>query len=178
MIRYLLPLGAAIVIVVVLGWGLTMDPRKVPSPLIDEPAPSFRLTTLANPEVEFTQARFKQHAVSLFNVWASWCVACRAESALLVRLAAQTDLTIYGLNYKDTRADARAWLARFGDPYAAIAYDPEGQVGLDWGVYGVPETFVVDGNGVIRYKHIGPITRQAWRETIRPIIRHLRGTSG
>lgn len=178
MIRFMLPLLAALVIVVVLGWGLTMDPRKVPSPLIGKAAPAFSLATLADPDATFTAARFTRHDVSLFNVWSSWCVACRAESALLVRLARQFDLTIYGLNYKDTRANARAWLARFGNPYAAIAFDPEGQVGLDWGVYGVPETFVVDGNGVIRYKHIGPITQQAWRETIRPIVRRLRGASG
>lgn len=176
--RFLLPIVAAIGIVVVLGWGLTMDPHKVPSALIGEPAPSFRVPMLLKPEATFTEQRFTKHEVSLFNVWASWCVACRAENALLMRVAENTDVPIYGLNYKDTRANARAWLERFGNPYTAIAFDPKGKVGFDWGVYGVPETYIVDGNGIIRYKHIGPITWEDWRETIWPIIQRLRSESG
>lgn len=178
MMRYLLPLGVAIALVVVLAWGLTRDPEKVPSPLIGKSVPTFELTTVVDADARFTAERFGDHEVSLFNVWASWCVACRHEHGLLMRVAEQGDVPIYGLNYKDRRSDARAWLSRRGNPYEASAFDPDGQVGMDWGVYGVPETFVVDDSGTIRYKHVGPITEQAWRETIQPIVERVRGASG
>lgn len=178
MIRYLLPLGVAVVITAFLGWGLTMNPHKVASALLGEPVPAFSVPTLANPEAVFTQARFTRHEVSLLNVWASWCKACRVESDLLMRVARRTDVPIYGLNYKDTRAAARTWLARFGNPYTAIAFDPKGKVGFDLGVYGVPETYIVDSNGIIRYKHIGPISSKDWRETLWPIIQRVQGKSG
>jgi len=178
MIRFLLPLAIAGGVIAFLAIGLTMDPSKVPSPLIDRPTPTFELPTVANPDATLTSARFGEHPVSLFNVWASWCVACREEHPLLMRLSRETDLPIYGLNYKDRRDEARAWLARYGDPYRVSAFDGEGKVGVDWGVYGVPETFVVDGEGTIRYKHIGPITEQAWRETIQPIVQRLRRNAG
>lgn len=178
MTRYAIPLVVFAALVALLGVGLTMDPSKVPSPLIDEPAPAFAVPELEAPERQFTQKRFRRHDVALFNVWASWCVACRKEHPLLMRLARRDEVPIYGLNYKDEREAALGWLERRGDPYRASAFDLEGQVGLDWGVYGVPETFVVDGDGVIRYKHVGPISEEDWREDIRPVVERLRRESG
>lgn len=177
MMRFLLPLAAAAGLLVLLGVGLTMNPRLVPSPLINKPGPAFSLPTLASPGTIFTQDKFSQHPVSIFNVWASWCVACRQEHPLLMRLSQQTDTPIYGLNYKDTRANARAWLTRLGNPYREIAFDQAGTTGIDWGVYGVPETYIVDDQGIIRYKQIGPITERVWRETLQPLIERLQGKS-
>lgn len=176
--RFLIPLAVLAGVVALLAVGLTMDPREVPSPLIGKAGPAFELPTVADPGVRFTAARFAEHPVSLFNVWASWCVACRQEHPLLMRLAREDGVPIYGLNYKDRRGAARDWLARYGDPYRASAFDAEGRVGIDWGVYGVPETYVVDRQGVIRHKHIGPITEQAWREEIAPVVARLRSRSG
>jgi cytochrome c biogenesis protein CcmG/thiol:disulfide interchange protein DsbE len=176
--RFLIPLAILAGVVALLAVGLTKDPREVPSPLIGKAGPAFELPTLADPEVRFTGARFAEHPVSLFNVWASWCVACRQEHPLLMRLAREDGMPIYGLNYKDRRAAARDWLARYGNPYLASAFDGAGQVGIDWGVYGVPETYVVDREGVIRHKHIGPLTERAWRDTIRPVVERLRSRAG
>jgi cytochrome c biogenesis protein CcmG/thiol:disulfide interchange protein DsbE len=113
--------------------------------------------------------------VWLLNVWASWCVTCREEHPLLVELAQQNLVPIYGLNYKDKREDAMAWLAERGNPYVVTAYDREGNVGIDWGVYGVPETFVIDKLGIIRYKQIGPVTPEALRDKIIPLVKELNG---
>lgn len=176
--RFLLPLAVLAALVVFLGLGLTRDPSKVPSPLIDKTGPAFELPTLEDPDTSFTTARFAEHPVSLFNVWASWCVACRQEHPLLMRVARDDEVPIYGLNYKDRRTDALAWLERYGNPYRASAYDGKGKVGIDWGVYGVPETYVVDRQGTIRYKHIGPITERDWRDTLRPIVERLRSDAG
>lgn len=177
MMRFLLPIAAATGLLVFLGFGLTMNPRLVPSPLIDKPAPAFTLPTLASSGTPFTQAKFAENPVSIFNVWASWCVACRQEHPLLLRLSQQIDTPIYGLNYKDSRANARAWLTRLGNPYRAIAFDQSGTTGIDWGVYGVPETYIVDKQGIIRYKQIGPITERVWRETLQPLIQRLQRSS-
>lgn len=176
--RFLLPLGVLALILAFLGIGLTMDPRKLPSPLIDRAAPAFELPTLRDPEATLSVARLREHPVSLLNVWASWCVACRQEHPVLMRLSRRDAVPIYGLNYKDRREDALAWLQRHGDPYIASAHDGDGKVGIDWGVYGVPETYVVDGEGTIRYKHIGPVTGEVWRDTLRPIIERLRSGNG
>ena len=157
MTRYLLPLGVVIVLFGFLAVGLNLNPREVPSPLIDKPAPDFTLPALSNPQNNLSRSDLVQE-VSLFNVWASWCVACREEHPVLMELARQDKVKIYGLNYKDLREDALRWLKQFGDPYVESAQDLEGQVGIDWGVYGVPETFIVDRQGSIRYKHIGPVT--------------------
>lgn len=177
--RFLIPLmifGALLVLfyfaLVQIGQG-EYNPRDVPSPLVDRPAPDFVLPTVGE-GTELTAAVFRQHPVSLFNVWASWCVACRQEHPFLMDLAQRGEVPIYGLNYKDERRDARDWLARHGNPYLASGHDREGRVGIDWGVYGVPETFVVDGNGIVRYKHIGPLTASAWEERIRPLIETLQ----
>jgi cytochrome c biogenesis protein CcmG/thiol:disulfide interchange protein DsbE len=169
---FLIPLGAFLALAVVLAVGLKLDPREVPSPLIDKPAPKFALARLddAAKTVRLDDLKGK---VFILNVWASWCVACREEHPLLVEFAKKRVVPVYGLNYKDTRPDANAWLARFGNPYDASFFDEDGRVGLDFGVYGVPETFVVDGNGVIRMKHIGPITPEVLANKIEPLLKKL-----
>jgi len=156
-----------------LVFGLTNDPRAIPSPFIDKPAPAFALPTLANPEQTLTEAHLKGE-VSLVNVWASWCVACRHEHGLLVDLSRQNRVRIIGLNYKDESGDAKLWLERLGDPYAVTLVDREGRAGIDWGVYGVPETFVVDRDGIVRHKQIGPLTPDNMRDTVLPLIEGLQ----
>jgi cytochrome c biogenesis protein CcmG, thiol:disulfide interchange protein DsbE len=170
--RYFIPLAGFLVMIGFLAVGLRLNPRDVPSPLIDKPVPAFVLPTLAAPEVSLAAQDLKGK-VWLLNVWASWCVACRAEHPLLVDLAKTGAVPIYGLNYKDKREDALRWLANFGNPYQASLSDTSGLVGIDLGVYGVPETFVIDRNGLIRYKHTGPVTAEALRDTILPLIGKL-----
>ena len=175
-VRYLAPLVAFIALAGLLYKGLSLDPRRVPSPLIDKPAPAFSLPLLRQPETLISNADFKGQ-VTLFNVWATWCVACRQEHPLLMKLA-QQGIQIYGLNYKDTRDDAKRWLQMYGDPYLANAFDAEGRTGIDWGVYGTPETFVVDRQGVIRHKHIGPLTMDSVKNEILPLLRKLQENDG
>ena len=170
--RYLLPLIVFVVLLGFLAVGLKLNPREVPSPLIDKPAPAFTLPRLDAPEQRMALQDL-QGKVWLLNVWASWCVACRIEHPLLVELAASSAVPIYGLNYKDKRDDALAWLGKHGNPYVASLSDSEGLVGIDFGVYGVPETFVIDKSGTIRLKHIGPITPDVLRDTILPLVRKL-----
>lgn len=168
----LLPLLVFVVLVVFLGIGLTLKPREIPSPLLDRPLPAFQLPQLDTPERIFSP-RELQGRVWLLNVWASWCAACRIEHPVLVDLAQQGEVAIYGLNYKDERDDAIEWLARFGNPYLTSLSDTEGLAGIDLGVYGVPETFIIDRQGMIRHKHIGPLTEEVLRETILPLMRRL-----
>lgn len=175
--RYLVPLGIFIALVVLLGIGLTLNPREIPSPFIDKPSPVFDLPTVHNPNKRLSHENFKGQ-VSLFNVWASWCVACRDEHPLLVELSKTSDIPIYGLNYKDQLVDAKRWLKAFGNPYIDSASDIEGKAGFNWGVYGVPETFLIDKKGIIRYKNIGPITQKDLDEVILPMIKKLRGEAG
>jgi cytochrome c biogenesis protein CcmG, thiol:disulfide interchange protein DsbE len=173
-IRYLIPLGVFLVLSGFLAAGLFLNPGKIPSPLIGKPAPEFELPRLHDPAQRVSN-RDMAGQVWMLNVWASWCVSCRYEHPLLVDLARDQVLPIYGLNYKDQRDDAIVWLRRFGDPYVQSMFDPDGRVGMDFGVYGVPETYVIDAEGVIRYKHIGPITADALQRTILPLIRELQG---
>jgi cytochrome c biogenesis protein CcmG, thiol:disulfide interchange protein DsbE len=174
--RYLLPLGIFIVIAVFLGIGLGLDPREVPSPLINKPAPAFSLPQLQQPTQSFSHADMKGK-VWLLNVWASWCVACRDEHPVLVEFARTGQVPIVGLNYKDERADGLRWLSQFGDPYRLSVYDREGRVGIDYGVYGVPETFLIDKNGIIRYKRIGVVTPEILRDKILPMVKELNGNA-
>ncbi len=174
MTRYLLPLGVFLVIVGFLGYGLKLDPREVPSPLINKPAPQFKLEQLHKPEQTFTQKEMLGK-VWLLNVWASWCVSCREEHPLLVDLARRNIVPIYGLDYKDKRSDALAWLSEMGNPYVLSVMDKDGRVGIDYGVYGVPETYLIDKQGVIRYKQIGPVTPDVIESTLIPLIRKLQG---
>ena len=171
--RFLLPLGFFVVLVGFLYVGLFRDPREVPSPLVDKPAPAFRLAQLNDPSKQLGPADLKGQ-VWLLNVWASWCVSCRVEHPLLVELAKTNVVPVIGLNYKDTNALGKRWLAENGDPYQVSVVDADGRVGIDWGVYGVPETFVVDKNGVIRYKQIGPITQESLKDKILPLVRELQ----
>ncbi len=172
MTRYLVPLGIFLALVVFLAIGLNLDPREVPSPLIDKPAPEFSAATLARPG-EVIKRDDMLGKVWLLNVWASWCGACRDEHPVLVAFSKQGLVPIYGLNYKDKREDGMGWLKEFGNPYTESLFDPDGRIGIDYGVYGVPETFVIDRNGVIRYKQIGPVTPEVLRDKIEPLVKKL-----
>jgi cytochrome c biogenesis protein CcmG/thiol:disulfide interchange protein DsbE len=190
--RFLVPLAVFVVLVIFLAIGLTRDPHEVPSPLVGKPAPMFQLQQLADAGNAFSP-KDMQGKVWLLNVWSSWCVSCRAEHPLLVAFAKQSNLPIVGLSYKEVRGDgeidagklsaddelkmtrrrASAWLAARGDPYSVVALDIDGRVGIDYGVYGVPETYVIDKAGVIRYKQIGPITPDALDKKILPLVKEL-----
>lgn len=170
--RFLLPLGIFIVLVAFLAIGLNLNPREVPSPLIGKPAPAFELPQLHKADLKFAP-KDMQGKVWLLNVWASWCVSCRQEHPILVELAKTGAVPIYGLNYKDQREDALRWLKQFGDPYVMSIADVEGRVGIDYGVYGVPETYVIDRAGVIRYKQIGPVTQDVLEGRILPLVKEL-----
>jgi cytochrome c biogenesis protein CcmG/thiol:disulfide interchange protein DsbE len=171
-LKFVIPLAVFIALAAFLAIGLTRDPREVPSPFIGKPAPQFRLEQLSDEKLAFGPGDMKGK-VWLLNVWASWCVSCRVEHPLLVEMSTRKLVPIVGLNYKDKRAEGMQWLQRFGNPYSLSAYDVEGKVGIDYGVYGVPETFVIDKQGVIRYKQIGPITPEALEKKIMPLIREL-----
>ncbi|MFO1352074.1 MAG: DsbE family thiol:disulfide interchange protein [Gammaproteobacteria bacterium] len=170
--RYALPLGIFALLAILLGMGLALDPKRIPSPLIDKAAPDFVLPQLQDPQKTLAKSDLRGQAV-LINVWASWCVSCRQEHPLLMELARSQRAALYGFNYKDGRDDALRWLAFYGNPYRASVSDENGKVGIDFGVYGVPETFVVDKQGVIRYKHIGPITQEDLDKTILPLVERL-----
>ena len=172
-LRFLAPLLIFIVVGVFLAVGLKLDPREIPSPLIDKPAPQFELPRLLQMDGVVGTADLRGE-VWLLNVWASWCVACRVEHPLLNDLAAKRLIRIVGLNYKDAPADARTWLREFGNPYDIIAVDRQGEAGIDWGVYGVPETFIVSADGRIAYKHVGPVTQVIVDGTLMPIVDRLR----
>ena len=166
------PLGIFLVMVVFLGVGLKLDPREVPSPLIGKPAPDFSAPSLIAPE-RILRKEDMLGKVWMLNVWASWCVACRAEHPVIVEYVRSGGVPVYGLNYKDKREDGLRWLRQFGNPYTDTVFDNDGRIGINYGVYGVPETFVIDRAGVIRYKHIGPITPEALRDKIKPLLRQL-----
>ena len=170
---YLLPIALFAGIGVLLYLGLFRDPTLVPSPLIGKPVPEFKLGPVQGRTLGLSSEDLREE-VTLVNVFASWCVACRDEHPLFLALEREGVIPIHGLNYKDAPADAAAWLDALGDPYTRIGADLDGRVGLDWGVYGVPETFVVDRNGRIAYKHIGPVTPQVLAEVILPLVRGLR----
>ncbi len=172
MLKYLIPLGLFLVLVVFLAIGLGRDPREVPSPLINKAAPTFRLPQLQAPDKTFSAADMRGK-VWVMNVWASWCISCRDEHPLLLEYARSGAVPIYGLNLKDKPEEAIAWLGELGDPYVLSAADIEGRVAIDYGVYGAPETYLIDQNGIIRHKHIGPVTRKAWNEDFLPLVQKL-----
>ena len=166
-VKFLIPAAVLAALVALFAVGLTKDPSKVPSPLIGKPAPAFDLPT---PEgARLTPAQLQGQPV-LVTFWASWCTPCLQEHPLLMELS-RSGVKIVGLNYKDDPEVAKQWLARHGNPFARIAQDRDGRVGLDWGVYGVPETFVLDAQGVIRHKQIGPMTREAWQDDLAPLLK-------
>jgi cytochrome c biogenesis protein CcmG/thiol:disulfide interchange protein DsbE len=168
-----IPLAIFAVLLVFLAIGLTRDPHEIPSPLIDKPAPNFSAPLLDAPNQQLS-AKDMLGKVWLLNTWASWCVACREEHPILVEFAKTKTLPIIGLDYKDKDMDGQQWLARFGNPYNMAIADRDGRIGIDFGVYGVPESFLIDKAGVIRYKQIGPITPEALRDKIIPLIKELQ----
>lgn len=171
--KFLIPLVLFLVLAVFLAIGLNRDPHEVPSPLINKPAPAFEIPQLSESNQSFSPASMKGQ-VWILNVWASWCVACREEHPVLVELAKSKMAPIIGLDYKDKREDALAMLAKQGNPYLLSAFDSNGRVGIDYGVYGVPETYVIDKVGIIRFKHIGPITMDLLNKKIYPLISELQ----
>ncbi|HEX9274795.1 MAG TPA: DsbE family thiol:disulfide interchange protein [Casimicrobiaceae bacterium] len=175
-VALIVPLLLFIGVAVFLAIGLTRDPREIPSPLIGKPVPGFSLPPVRGRALGLSSTDLKGEA-SLVNVFASWCVACREEHPLLMQIRREGIVPVHGLNYKDQPADAARWLDEFGDPYTRTGADLDGRVAIDWGVYGVPETFVVDRDGRIVYKHIGPITPTVWQRTLLPLIRVLQGPS-
>lgn len=172
--RRWLPLALFLVLLGALAAGLRKDPREVPSPLVGRAVPEFRLPTLAAPARTLAPADL-QGQVWVLNVWASWCVACRVEHPVWVDLARRADIPLVGFNYKDQPAAATRWLGQFGNPYLQTVTDIDGQAGIELGVYGVPETYVIDRAGVVRYKHTGPVTPELLQGTLLPLIGRLRG---
>ena len=168
----LLPLVLFIGLVAFLLVGLRRDPHEVPSPLINKAAPDFKLTQLREPNKTFSTQEMRGK-VWVLNFWGTWCVACREEHPLLVEYAKSGVLPIYGVDYKDDRNAAMQMLAEEGNPYTLTASDPEGRTSIDYGVYGAPESYLIDRNGVIRFKQIGPITEEVWQKEFLPRARQL-----
>ncbi|MDO8264354.1 MAG: DsbE family thiol:disulfide interchange protein [Gallionella sp.] len=173
MMRFILPFIVFMIMAAFMYVGLSLNPHEVPSPLIGKAAPAFTLPQLHEPAKQFSTQDMKGK-VWLFNVWASWCTACESEHEVLMELSRQNLVPIYGMDYKDKREDGEAWLRQRGNPYALVVSDAEGRVGIDYGVYGVPETYVIDKLGVIQYKQIGPVTPQNLSEKILPLIKELQ----
>jgi cytochrome c biogenesis protein CcmG/thiol:disulfide interchange protein DsbE len=173
MLKYLLPLAGFLILVGFFAAGLRLDPREVPSPLIGKPTPAFRLPVLNEAGKTFSPEDMRGQ-VWLLNVWASWCGACREEHPLLMEMSRSGALPLVGLDYKDTDADGAGVLTQAGNPYKVVATDVDGRVGIDYGVYGVPETYVIDKAGIIRYKQIGPITEESLRDKIMPLVKGLQ----
>ncbi|RDD64296.1 DsbE family thiol:disulfide interchange protein [Thalassococcus profundi] len=166
----------ALALMALFGWGLFRGADDLPSALIDKPVPEFALPPVLGREEGLSTQDLIGH-VSLVNVFASWCVPCRAEHPLFMELSATGEVPLYGINYKDPPEQARVWLDELGDPYARIGADIDGRAGIEWGVYGVPETYVITSDGTIAYRHVGPITRAILRETLLPIVRDLKNQS-
>ncbi|GJG97279.1 DsbE family thiol:disulfide interchange protein [Cupriavidus pauculus] len=176
MTRYLLPLAIFLAIVVALGAGLRHDPRELQSALVGKPAPAFALPVLPVPgqPERMVQAADMRGKIWILNVWASWCAACRTEHPVLVDFAAKSPVPLYGLNYKDTTPAAEAWLQQMGNPYVQSLVDADGRVGIDFGVYGVPETYIIDAQGTVRYRQVGPVTPDVLERQIKPVLQRLQ----
>lgn len=173
-LKFIIPLVLFVALAGFLAAGLKLDPREVPSPLIGKPAPEFKLALLHEESRSISRADMLGKPWIL-NVWASWCAACQIEHPLLMQYARIKQVPLIGLNYKDTRPNGQAWLARHGNPYDASLFDQDGRLGIDFGVYGAPETFVIDKTGVIRFKHIGPLTPEVIEKRIDPLLKELQG---
>jgi cytochrome c biogenesis protein CcmG/thiol:disulfide interchange protein DsbE len=171
--RFLIPFGLFIVVVGFLAVGLTLNPRELPSPLVGKAAPEFSLPQLHDQEKVISSNDLKGQ-VWLLNFWASWCGGCKDEHPVLIRLAQSGVVPIYGMDYKDERREAVAWLKEWGNPYQIVAVDQSGRVGINYGVYGVPETYVIDKAGMIRYKQIGPLREDIWEKKILPLVKELQ----
>jgi cytochrome c biogenesis protein CcmG/thiol:disulfide interchange protein DsbE len=168
MARYVALIGGFALLVVVFVFGLRKDPSVLPSPFIDKPAPGFDLPSLTQPDRRVSSADLD--GTTLVNIWATWCVGCRQEHPFLMQLAAANTIPIYGINWRDNRADALRWLQEFGDPYVASGFDEDGRVGIDWGVYGAPETFLIGPGGLVLHKHLGPLSASVWEQDFVPRI--------
>ena len=175
MLRYLAPLAVLGIMIVVFVIGLQRDPTILPSPFLDKPAPRFELPRLTDPGRTISNADYAGK-VALVNVWATWCVGCRQEHEFLLRLQDENVVPIYGLNWRDRREDAIEWLDNLGNPYVASGYDGDGRVGIDWGVYGAPETFLISKDGRVLHKHLGPLNRVAWDKDFVPLIQAENGS--
>ena len=175
MVRYLIPLIISLFIGVFLYVGLDLKPREVPSQFINKSVPDFSNQQLHNMDTSFSN-KDMLGKVWMLNVWASWCVACRQEHPVLVKMARDGEVPLYGLNYKDAPSQARGWLEQHGNPYELSVVDYEGKIGIDFGVYGVPESFIIDKQGVIRHKVIGPLSSMGLRKCVLPIVRELKNT--
>jgi len=173
--RFLVPVAGFLALAVFLGIGLTRDPTLVPSPLIGKAIPEFTLPRLAAPDRVITDKDIKGK-FALVNVWATWCTGCRQEHETLIWIANENIVPIYGLNWKDESTLAKQWLQQLGNPYTATAVDAEGRVAIDWGVYGAPETFLINPNGIILYRHISPMTREIWETEFLPLINKEAGS--
>lgn len=173
MMRFILPFVIFLIMAAFMYVGLGLNPHEVPSPLVGKTAPAFTLPQLHEPAKQFSPQDMKGK-VWLFNVWASWCTACENEHPVFLELSRQNLVPIYGMDYKDKREDGEAWLRKHGNPYALVVSDAEGRVGIDYGVYGVPETYVIDKQGVIQHKHIGAVTPKILDEKIIPLVKELQ----
>jgi cytochrome c biogenesis protein CcmG/thiol:disulfide interchange protein DsbE len=171
--KFILPLVAVVIIIPIFVLGLGSDPSKLPSQYIGKPAPDFDLPTLKDPLQRISTANLRGE-VSLVNIWATWCVGCRAEHEFLMQLAEEGSVPIYAINWRDNRADALGWLAQLGDPYVASGFDEDGRVGIDWGVYGAPETFLVNADGHVVLRYPGPLDGVVWEREFAPRIAELR----
>ncbi|MGI9309744.1 MAG: DsbE family thiol:disulfide interchange protein [Gammaproteobacteria bacterium] len=171
--KFFIPVILFVGLLLIFARGLELDPSYVPSPLIGKPAPEFTLPRLLEPEATLGKSDMLG-SISLFNVWATWCVGCREEHDTLIRIASESGIPIYGLNWKDEIGLAQQWLAQLGNPYVANAVDIEGTVAIDWGVYGAPETFLLDANGQVVYKHLSPMTMDVWNTEFLPRIQQLQ----
>ena len=174
---YLVPLAVFLVMAVYFAVGLTKDPRVIPSALIDKPVPEFALPPIPGGKGKGFSSADLKGGVTVVNVFASWCVECKYEHALLMQLQAAKDIPLHGINYKDRPDDAQKWLDSYGDPYTRTGADLNGRVGIEWGVYGVPETFVIGKDGRIAYKHIGRLTPEVLENKVLPLVRSLREQS-
>jgi len=173
-IRWLSPLLFFGIISLFLWRGLQQDPHRIPSPLIDKPVPQFSLPSLMNPHLLLTRDALKGN-LSILNVFASWCRYCLLEHAIITDIADSDQVQVFGLDYKDQRDAVKKWLKKYGNPYKKIIFDPQGVLAIDLGVYGTPETFIIDASGIIRYKHVGPLTPRLWYDTLLPRIKKIRG---
>jgi cytochrome c biogenesis protein CcmG/thiol:disulfide interchange protein DsbE len=176
MIRYIAPLVAfgLLILVFIKGLDPERDLNELPSPFLGKPAPEFDLPTLENPEERISTEDFKGE-VALVNVWATWCVGCRQEHPFLNELAEAKAIPIYGINWRDQQSEATRWLAQLGDPYVASGFDGDGRVGIDWGVYGAPETFLIGKDGTVLHKHLGPLSEYSWEKDFLPLIEAQQG---
>ena len=176
MSRFLLPVAVFAIMIPIFVVGLGRNKNEIPSPLLAQQAPQFELPSLADPAVTVGSDTYAGE-IALVNVWATWCVGCRAEHEYLMELSRENEVPIFGLNWRDQRDMALRWLAQLGDPYVATAFDGDGRVGIDWGVYGAPETFLIDADGTVLYKHISPMTERVWQEEFLPRIESARGAA-